>query len=113
MPLMRSKLSQAARLVEPLQLVFLAPQLVVVEAGPQLLDVPGEAVSDRLVDVDDMLRPDLLVGRHQLVELVPLAVRGRLVTRMRWPAEMTGKSEPQISRDFWWRANSSRNTFAE
>ena len=63
-------------LVEPLHLVFLPPQILVAQAGAHLLDVAWEAIGYRLMDIDPMPAPYGIGARHDLVELVALAVRG-------------------------------------
>ena len=64
------------RLVQPLQLVFLRPGILVGHALSQHVDVAFKALFNGLINVHHMPRPDRVLGRHQLVELVALAVRG-------------------------------------
>ena len=62
------------RLVQPLELELLRPQVSVARAPAQLLDVARQAIGDGLVDVRRVAAPAVAAARHQLVELVALAV---------------------------------------
>ena len=62
--------------VQPLQLELLRPSIIIVQAGLQLFDIAWQAIGHRLMDINDVAAPFLIlfVG-NQLVEFVALAVR--------------------------------------
>ncbi|PIE15901.1 MAG: hypothetical protein CSA68_04690 [Rhodobacterales bacterium] len=63
--------------VEPFQLIFLRPGILVGHPGAQRVNVTRAALRHRFIDIDMMAGPDVILASHQLVKLVALAIGRR------------------------------------